>query len=56
MRIVIASIGVCLLAGGCKLEAVFQNGLNSTDPTERGLTCIAIAIVVGSVIRGVLNK
>jgi hypothetical protein len=47
-----------LLAGnlvGCA-GATGSRGLRSSDPTERGLSYVAAAIVTGAVIRAICNK
>ena len=49
---VVACMAAGLLLAGCGRA----DKPVTTDPTERGLTAIAVAIVVAAVIRGVMNK
>ena len=47
---------ICLILflNGCA-GATGVNGINSTDPTERGLSYIAAAIVTGAIVRALFN-
>lgn len=45
----------CLLMGGCA-GATGAQGMASADPTERGLSYVAAAIVTNGVMRGILNR
>ncbi len=56
MRKLLLSLGCYLMAGGCTGKSALLQGLNSTDPTERGLTCVAVAILIAGMLRAIFSK
>lgn len=51
----LAVVTMALVLTGCS-GATGAAGLKSSDPTERGLSYVAAAIVTGAVIRAICNK
>ena len=45
-----------LLFSGCFAGATGEEGMKSSDPTERGCSYIAAAIVSSAIIRAIFNK
>lgn len=59
MRLLGLLVAILTLPGCAAVEQAsdaITRGFGATDPTERGLSYVAAAIVTAAVVRGILNK
>lgn len=53
---IIALATLCCATAGCEALKGATGNIDAADPTERGLSYLALAIIVSAIIRAIFNK